>query len=80
MRTYPNPTKDNTTLVFELAQSGKAQVEVYSITGRLVWNKTLQLADGTQELSIDSADLPAGTYIVKFNSGKQSDTAKFIKL
>lgn len=80
LRTYPNPTKDNTTLAFELAQSGKAQVEVYSITGRLVWSKTLQLADGTQELSIDSADLPAGTYIVKFSSGKQSDTAKFIKL
>jgi len=80
LRTYPNPTKDNTTLAFELAQSGKAQVQVYSITGRLVWSKTLQLADGTQELSIDSADLPAGTYIVKFSSGKQSDTAKFIKL
>ena len=80
LRTYPNPTKDNTTLVFELAQSGKVEVQVYSITGRLVWSKNLQLADGTQELSIDSADLPAGTYIVKFSAGKQTDTAKFIKM
>ncbi|MDP5042941.1 MAG: T9SS type A sorting domain-containing protein [Crocinitomicaceae bacterium] len=80
LRTYPNPTKDNTTLVFELAQSGKVEVQVYSITGRLVWSKNLQMADGTQELSIDSADLPAGTYIVKFNAGKQTDTAKFIKM
>jgi hypothetical protein len=67
-------------LVFELAQSGKVEVQVYSITGRLVWSKNLQMADGTQELSIDSADLPAGTYIVKFNAGKQTDTAKFIKM
>jgi hypothetical protein len=80
LRTYPNPTKDNTTLVFELAQSSKVEVQVYSITGRLVWSKNLQMADGTQELSIDSADLPAGTYIVKFNAGKQTDTAKFIKM
>jgi hypothetical protein len=55
-------------------------VQVYSITGRLVWSKNLQMADGTQELSIDSADLPAGTYIVKFSAGKQTDTAKFIKM
>jgi hypothetical protein len=80
LRTYPNPTKDNTTLVFELAQSGKVEVQVYSITGRLVWSKNLQMADGTQELSIDSADLPAGTYIVKFSAGRQTDTAKFIKM
>ena len=80
LRAYPNPTRDNTTLVFELAQSGKVEVQVYSITGRLVWSKQLQMADGTQELSIDSAELPAGTYIVKFNAGKQTDTAKFIKM
>ena len=80
LRTYPNPTRDNTTLAFELAQSGKVEIQVYAITGRLVWSKTLQMADGTQELSIDSADLPNGTYIVKFSSGKQTDTAKFIKM
>ena len=80
LRTYPNPTRDNTTLAFELAQSGKVEVQVYSITGRLVWSKTTQMSDGTQEISIDGADLPTGTYIVKFSSGKQTDTAKFIKM
>ena len=80
LRTYPNPTRDNTTLAFELAQSGKVEVQVYSITGRLVWSKIAQMSDGTQEISIDGSDLPTGTYIVKFSSGKQSDTAKFIKM
>ncbi len=80
LRTYPNPTRDNTTLAFELAQSGKVEVQVYSITGRLVWSKTTQMSDGTQEISIDGTDLPTGTYIVKFSSGKQTDTAKFIKM
>jgi hypothetical protein len=80
LRTYPNPTRDNTTLAFELAQSGKVEIQVYAITGRLVWSKTLQMSDGSQEVSIDGSDLPTGTYIVKFNSGKQTDTAKFIKM
>ncbi len=80
LRTYPNPTRDNTTLAFELAQSGKVEVQVYSITGRLVWSKTMQMSDGTQEISIEGSDLPTGTYIVKFSSGKQTDTAKFIKM
>jgi hypothetical protein len=80
LRTYPNPTRDNTTLAFELAQSGKVEVHVYSITGRLVWSKTMQMSDGTQEISIEGSDLPTGTYIVKFSSGKQTDTAKFIKM
>ena len=80
LRTYPNPTRDNTTLAFELAQSGKVEVQVYSITGRLVWSKTTQMSDGTQEISIDGSELPTGTYIVKFSSGKQTDTAKFIKM
>ncbi len=80
LRTYPNPTRDNTTLAFELAQSGKVEVQVYAITGRLVWSKTMQMSDGTQEISIEGSDLPTGTYIVKFSSGKQTDTAKFIKM
>jgi hypothetical protein len=80
LRTYPNPTRDNTTLAFELAQSGKVEVQVYAITGRLVWSKTMQMSDGTQEISIDGSELPTGTYIVKFSSGKQTDTAKFIKM
>jgi hypothetical protein len=80
LRTYPNPTRDNTTLAFELAQSGKVEVQVYSITGRLVWSKSMQMLDGSQEISIEGSDLPTGTYIVKFSSGKQTDTAKFIKM
>jgi hypothetical protein len=63
-----------------LAQSGKVEVQVYAITGRLVWSKTMQMSDGSQEISIDGSDLPTGTYIVKFSSGKQTDTAKFIKM
>jgi hypothetical protein len=80
LKAYPNPTRDNTNLTFELANSGKVFVQVYSITGRLVLSKEAYMNEGTQDISLDSSDLPNGTYIVKFTSGKQSDTAKFIKM
>ncbi|MEN9699133.1 MAG: hypothetical protein RLZZ301_331 [Bacteroidota bacterium] len=77
---YPNPTRDNTTVTFELAVSGEVSVQVYSITGRLVRSITKHMTEGTNYLHIDGDDLPTGTYIVKFNSGKQTDAVKFIKL
>ena len=72
---------DNTTLSFDLAQTGGVSVQVYSITGRLVKsinNKNMLKGDNT--LSLDCDDLPNGTYIVKFVSGKQNETVKFIKM
>jgi hypothetical protein len=80
LKAYPNPTRDNTNLTFELANSGKVLVQVYSITGRLVLSKEEFMNDGKQDISLDSSDLPNGTYIVKLSSGKQTDTAKFIKM
>lgn len=81
LKAYPNPTTDNTTLSFDLAQTGGVSVQVYSITGRLVKsinNKNMIKGDNT--LSLDCDDLPNGTYIVKFISGKQNETVKFIKM
>ena len=81
LKAYPNPSTDNTTLSFDLAQTGGVSVQVYSITGRLVKsinNKNMLKGDNT--LSLDCDDLPNGTYIVKFVSGKQNETVKFIKM
>jgi hypothetical protein len=81
LKTYPNPTTDNTTLTFNLAETSNVQVKVYSITGVLV--KTINernVNPGAQTLTIDGSDLQKGTYIVKLVAGKQQDTVKFIKM
>lgn len=81
LKTYPNPTTDNTTLTFNLDETSNVTVMVYNISGTLV--KTItdkNVAAGAQTLTIDGSELPRGTYIVKFVAGKQSDTVKFIKM
>jgi hypothetical protein len=81
LKTYPNPTKDNTTLTFNLEKTSNVVVQVYNISGVLV--KTIQeknVEAGAQTLTVDGSDLQNGTYIVKFVAGKQNETVKFIKM
>lgn len=80
LKTYPNPTRDNTTVTFELANAGMVEIQVYSITGRLVKSIRKSMDEGTNSLQIEGDNLANGTYIVKFNSGKQSESVKFIKM
>jgi hypothetical protein len=81
LKTFPNPTTDNTTLTFNLAETSNVTVNVYSISGILVKTITRKnMSAGAQNITIDGDDLPNGTYIVKFNAGKQNETAKFIKM
>jgi hypothetical protein len=81
LKTYPNPTTDNTTLTFNLEKTSNVVVQVYNISGVLV--KTIQSKNveaGAQTLTVDGSDLQNGTYIVKFVAGKQTETVKFIKM
>ncbi|TNF50134.1 MAG: T9SS type A sorting domain-containing protein [Bacteroidetes bacterium] len=81
LKTYPNPTTDNTTLTFNLSETSTVNVYVYSISGHLMKTITRKnMAAGAQTLTIDGDDLQKGTYIVKFIAGKQNDTVKFIKM
>lgn len=81
MKTYPNPTNNSTTLSFNLAKSGSVSAQVYSITGRLIKTVVDQNRPaGENTLFIDGDDIPNGTYIIKFVSGKQVESVKFIKM
>lgn len=80
LKTYPNPTTASSTLSFNLAQAGIVNVSIYSITGSKVKTIQTKMAKGEGLLDIEAADLPRGTYIVKFMSGNQTETTKFIKM
>ncbi len=81
LKAYPNPTTDNTSLSFELLKAGSVEVNVYSITGRKVKTVNVKnMASGSNTLDLEVYELPKGTYIVKFASGEQNQTVKFIKM
>ncbi len=70
---YPNPAAATTTISFRLPSSGRAEIMLYTSDGRRV--ATLldrTLTTEVQKLSIETSDLPAGTYLYTLRSGRYS--------
>lgn len=80
MKVIPNPVSNSTTLSFNLIKSGTVIINVYSITGRLIKTSTQSGSAGENMLYLELEGLMDGTYIIKLASGKQVESAKFIKL
>jgi hypothetical protein len=76
---YPNPIDGQGAVQFDLAESGQVEMEVYSISGRLISKSKTYLDAGVNNLDLDASKLENGAYIVRINAGKQKSSAKFIK-
>ncbi|MDI6756684.1 MAG: hypothetical protein QME32_01525 [Endomicrobiia bacterium] len=89
---YPNPFDPNigpTKIVFDMAQSGSAEVSVYTELGDLCWRKEFDgLLRGANEITYDGRDdagriLYSGPYVVviikRYSDGSQSrDRARLL--
>lgn len=63
---YPNPFREQTTIRYELPQTGKVRIVVYDVLGRRM--ATLvdeRQAAGRKEITFDAARLPSGVYFVR---------------
>ena len=74
---YPLPAKVGGTVnvVYTMADSGTAQINVYSLSGVLVLSFTDTKSAGVQSSAIDLCCLPPGVYLylvqLNYNSGTQ---------
>ncbi len=71
---YPNPGKD----LFTIEAENINTIEIYDISGKLVWSETYQIS--TSKLELDLSNLEIGTYIVLVSDQKSVQTKKLIKL
>lgn len=76
----PNPSENVAQLKFSLAETTSLQIVVRDITGKVIWNNQNQYGVGEHMLSLPSADLPAGMYMLEIlpNEGSSS-VLKWIK-
>jgi alpha-tubulin suppressor-like RCC1 family protein len=72
LKAYPNPVKDRLTIAFEQEIS---TIALYNLVGQEVMFKTVN----ANQTSLEMADLPAGTYLVKVNTREGTETLKVIK-
>jgi hypothetical protein len=76
---YPNPLQNEGTLRFDLTENTDVTVEIYNLSGRLVYSQKEYRTSGTINIEFDASKMNKGAYIAKVIAGKNSASAKFIK-
>ncbi|NTW23517.1 MAG: T9SS type A sorting domain-containing protein [Lentimicrobium sp.] len=80
---YPNPFNDVLNIKFFMnSTSLQAFVNIYDLTGRIVFNKafTLPQSDGEISISNDEMNLVPGIYNLYINNGKDMKVLKVVKI
>lgn len=77
---YPNPAQVEVTIPFFLGERDGVMMGIFSLDGRL--NKTIirgtSFEAGKHEVKLNTRDLPAGMYVIKFQAGGKLLTRKLV--
>lgn len=78
---YPNPFKDTITIQVAKNLGSDTQINIFDTAGVLVLSKTItaQALKNTAKITLNTATLRAGVYIVKINNNGQQLSRKIIK-
>jgi len=80
IKVFPNPVMDYAQIEF-LGQGEAVYIEVYSMDGKRVSTPLRgNYPVGTHVAGFSVADLPSGTYYVKYRSGTAVQSAKMLKM
>jgi hypothetical protein len=73
---YPNPSKG----IFNIALGTiePSAIDVYDVTGKIVWSKK-DFAISNTEVSLDLSAVAQGIYFVKISADNQSTVKRIIK-
>jgi hypothetical protein len=78
---YPNPVSTSTVLEVDIPETGKAQVQLINALGQQTGSiYSGMLTKGKHRLSLTDKinNLPAGMYMLKIQSGKQTGLVKIM--
>ncbi len=73
---YPNPAEDFVTVKVTTERAGSATVQLMTIDGRTLRNEQLTLTAGGGQTTLNTADLPAGMYVVQVTGANRVSTTK----
>ncbi|PZR25191.1 MAG: hypothetical protein DI535_19325 [Citrobacter freundii] len=77
---YPNPVKDNLSVLFNSKNSRTVGVSIVDMNGKTYTRNSLTLAKGSTTSSISTKDLAPGTYLLRVTGNDDAtQTFKFVK-
>ncbi len=71
LNVYPNPTLETAMLIINSTESGKAIIEIYALSGGLVYEATQSIYVGANRVNLQMEKLPAGSYMVRAKVNKR---------
>jgi hypothetical protein len=76
---YPNPFVDQSVIELTTFNSGVAELEVVSISGQLLWQKSVHIKPGTNAINISASEMgiKSGIYVCKISYNGQTEVIKF---
>lgn len=82
IKLMPNPAIDYSILSFDIASSGRADIQLYDSKGQMirVLKSNFQFSKGAQQIKIDTQSLPAGVYFIEIRSANDRWLKKLIVL
>ena len=79
MMLMPNPSREQTTVIFYLPQSASLQWEVLSLEGkRVAATGVLKRQEGPQQIEISTEALPDGIYVLQLHTPWGTQTEKLV--
>ncbi|MDQ6890303.1 MAG: T9SS type A sorting domain-containing protein [Bacteroidota bacterium] len=78
---YPNPAKNKLNVTIASPASNRITLEIRDLTGKIVRLQAASVFNGDNNLLIDVAGLPSGSYFIKAvgKNGIQTSVGKFVK-
>jgi agmatine/peptidylarginine deiminase len=76
--TYPNPSKGSFILFTQSNYPDQATVNIYSLSGRLVYTQATELMKGTSKARISTEGLDRGIYIIEVITRQNISTGKLV--
>lgn len=76
---YPNPTRANATIAFDLFTPLQVRIDVYDLLGRRVIRLLdHELNPGRHRIPLDVTNFPSGVYFYRFQAGQFTETKSMI--
>jgi len=75
---FPNPNKGEFKLGFEVEERANIEVNIYSLDGKIVYNKFFENFKGEFDESIDLQNNESGTYILEIIQGDKRTNKKIV--
>lgn len=75
---YPNPTRGNVTLLVDYFTNDKIEVEIYDLSGKIVYQDLINLSVGVNQKLLNINHLNKGLYVMYIKNEKFNTSEKLI--